>query len=138
MCTSKIINVVMGSAAEAEVGELYMNKLELSPMETTSEELYHPQPPAPIQTDNSLADKIMNKTIKQRQSKAVDNIFYWLQNRVKQGEFRVFWPPGKDNLADYYIKYHSPAKHSNISDTSLYKLTQALKQRMIKQMNRLV
>ena len=32
--------------------------------------------------------------------------FYWLQDRVKQEEFRVFWAPGKDNLSDYYTKYH--------------------------------
>ena len=54
----------MGSAAEAEVGGLYMNALELSPMRTTLEELDHPQPPTPLKTDNSTADGIMNKTIK--------------------------------------------------------------------------
>ena len=54
----------MGSAAEAEVGELYMNALELSPMKTTSKELDHPQPPTLIQTGKSTSDGIMNKTIK--------------------------------------------------------------------------
>ena len=163
-----------------------MNALELSPMRTTLEELDHPQPPTPIQTDISIVDGIMNRTIKQKQSKAMDNRFYWLQDRVKQGEFRVFWAPGKDNLANYYTKYHSPATHrrlrpiytyiegkspttlqgcveilthtdrpkrpllsetdsnsktsqatllNNISDTRLYKLTHALKQRL---MNRLI
>ena len=61
----------MGSAAEAEVGGLYMNALELSPMRTTLEELGHLQPPTPLKTDNSTAVSIMNKTIKQRQSKAL-------------------------------------------------------------------
>ena len=73
----------MRSAAEVEVGGLYMNSLELSPMRTTLEELDHPQPPTPLKTDNSTADGIMNKTIKQRQSKAMDKIFYWLQDRVE-------------------------------------------------------
>ena len=67
---AKIIKAVMGSAAEAEVGGLYMNALELSPMRTTLEELDHPQPPTPLKTDNSTADGIMNKTIKQRQRNA--------------------------------------------------------------------
>ena len=67
-----------------------MNVLELSLMRTTLEELDHPQPPTPIRTDNSTTDEIMNKTIKQRQSKALDKRFYWLQDRVRQGEFRVF------------------------------------------------
>jgi hypothetical protein len=40
----------------------------------------------------------MNKTVKQKQSKSMDMRFYWLQDRVKQGQFRVFWAPGKINL----------------------------------------
>ena len=32
----------------------------------------------------------MNSTIKQKESKAMDKRFYWLQDRVEQGEFRVF------------------------------------------------
>ena len=111
---AKIIKAVMGSAAEAEVAGLYMNAQELSPMRTTLEELDHPQPPTPLKTDNSTADGIMNKTIKQRQSKAMDKRFYWLQDRVEQGEFNVFWAPGKHNLADYFTKYHSPATHRKL------------------------
>ena len=45
----------MRPAAEAEVGGLYMNAQELSPMRTTLEELNHPQPPTPLRTDNSTA-----------------------------------------------------------------------------------
>ena len=67
-----------------------MNALELSPMRTTLEELDHSQPPTPLKTDNSTTDSNMNKTIKQRQSKAMDKRFYWLQNRVEQGKFRAF------------------------------------------------
>ena len=63
---AKIIKAVMGSAAEAEVRGLYMNALELSPMRTTLEELGYLQPPTPLKIDNSTADGIMNKTIKQR------------------------------------------------------------------------
>ena len=117
---AKIINAVMGSAAETEVGGLYMNALELSPMRTTLEQLDHPQPPTPIQTDNSTADGIINVTIKQKQSKAINKQFYWLQDRVEQGEFRVFWAPGKDNLADYYTKYHSPATHRRLRPIYTY------------------
>ena len=73
---AKIINAVMGSAAEAKVGGLYMNALELSSMRTTLEELDYPQPPTSIQTDNSTADGTMNRTIKQKQSKAMDKRFY--------------------------------------------------------------
>ena len=66
----------MGSAAEAEVGGLYMNVQELSPMRTTLKELDHPQPLTSIRTDNSTVDGIMNKTIKQKQSKTMDKKLY--------------------------------------------------------------
>ena len=97
-----------------------MNAQELAPMQTTLEELGHPQPPTPLRTDNSTADGIMNKTIKQRQSKAMDKRFYWVQDRVEQGEYRVFWAPGKVNLADYYTKYHSPATHRKLRPIYTY------------------
>ena len=67
----------MGLAAEVEVGGLYMNVLELSPMRTTLEELNHPQSPTPILAFKSVVDRTIDKTIKQRQSKAMDKRFYW-------------------------------------------------------------
>ena len=110
----------MGSAAKAEVGGLYMNALELSPMRTTLEELDHPQPANPLKTNNSTADDIMTKTIKQRQSKEMGKRFYWLPDRVEQGEFRVFLAPGKHNLADYFQKYHSPTTYRQLRPIYTY------------------
>ena len=55
----------MGSPAEAEVGGLYMNALELSPMRTILEKLDNPQPATPLKKDNGTVDGLMNKTIKQ-------------------------------------------------------------------------
>jgi hypothetical protein len=49
-----------------------MNAKEAVPMRITLEELDHPQPATPIRTDNSTADGIMNKTVKQKQSKSMD------------------------------------------------------------------
>jgi hypothetical protein len=78
---AKNIKAVMQSAAEAECGGLYMNANEAVPMRITLEELDHPQPATPIRTDNSTADVgIMNKTVKQKQSKSMDRRFYWLQD----------------------------------------------------------
>ena len=66
----------MVSAVEAEVGGVYMNALELSSMRTTLEELDYPQPATSLRTYNSTVDGIMNKTIKQRQSNAMDKRLY--------------------------------------------------------------
>ena len=54
-----------------------MNTLQLSPMRTTLEELDHLQPTTPLRTVNSTADGIMNKIIKQRQSKVMDKRLYY-------------------------------------------------------------
>ena len=83
-------------------------------MRTTQEELDHPQPPTPLKTNNSTSDGITNKTIKQRQSKANDKRFYWIKDRIEPGEFRVFWGPGKYNLADYITKYCSLATNRKL------------------------
>ena len=78
----------------------------------TLEEMGHPQPgPTPIQTDNSTAEGIANDTVKARRSKAMDMRFYWIRDRVKEGQFRVHWKPGKKNLADYHTKHHPPSHH---------------------------
>jgi hypothetical protein len=69
---TKLIKNVMSSAAEAEVAGLFMNAKELLPMRTSLDELGHTQPATPMQTDNSTACGIANKTVKQRRSKAID------------------------------------------------------------------
>ena len=105
-----ILKMVVALAAEAEIAALYHNTRELAPLRLTCEELGHPQPPTPLRTDNSTANGILNGTVKQRRSKAMDMRFYWLKDRVTQKMFKVYWAPGKENLADYYSKHH-PASH---------------------------
>ena len=62
---AKIITGVMSSAAEAEIGALYMNTRQVLPLRVTCEELGHPQPATPMQTDNNIASGIMNGTFSQ-------------------------------------------------------------------------
>jgi hypothetical protein len=62
----------------------------------------------------------MNKTVKQKQSKSMDMRFYWLQDRVEQGQFRIFWAPGKINLADYQSKVQPTSVHKAVQPIYLY------------------
>ena len=62
MC--KILRNIMASAAEAEYGALFLNGQASVPIRTTLIEMNHPQPPTPIQVDNSTAVVISNKSIK--------------------------------------------------------------------------
>jgi hypothetical protein len=108
-CT--LMRMVLSSATEAELGALFYNAKDAAWLRTTLIEMGHPQPPTPIQTDNLCAAGIANGTVKQRRSKAIDMRFYWLRDRVAQGQFLIHWRRGADNLADYFTKHHSPAHH---------------------------
>jgi hypothetical protein len=72
--------------------------------------LGHEQPETPLRTDNSTAYGILNETIKQKWSKSMDIKYCWLQDRVRQTQFDIYWRPGKDNLVDYHTEHH-PAQH---------------------------
>ena len=108
---AKIINNVMSSAMEAEIGATFLAAKEAVPLRTALEEMGHPQPPTPMQVDNSTAVSFVNDTIKHKRSKAIDMRFHWVKDRVKQGQFIIYWVPGQDNkIADYVTKHH-PASH---------------------------
>jgi hypothetical protein len=113
---SKVLKHVMSSAAEAEIGAFFINAKEGAVLRTTLEELGHTQPPTPMETDNTTATGYSNGTIKQKRTKAMDMRFYWIKERVKQGQFNVYWGPGFQNLADYFTKHHSPAHHKRMRD----------------------
>jgi hypothetical protein len=106
-----LLKGVMSSAAEAEIGALYLNAKEATVIRTTLDEMGHPQPATPMETDNSTACGIMNRTVKQVRSKAIDMRFYWVRDCVEQGHFRIYWAPGVKNMADYFTKHHSSAHH---------------------------
>ena len=57
---AQIIKRVMTSAAEAELGALFINAREAIYIRRVLEELGHPQPRTPIQTDNSTAEGLIN------------------------------------------------------------------------------
>ena len=82
MC--KILRNIMASAAEAYYGALFLNGQAAVPIRTTLIEMHHPQPPTPIQVDNSTAVGIANKRIKQKRSKDMDMRFHWIQDRIIQ------------------------------------------------------
>jgi hypothetical protein len=102
---------VLASAAEAELGGTYYNGKEACPEQICLEELDWPQPPTPIATDNSTAVGIANDTVKQKRSKAIDMRYYWIRDRVRQGQFHIFWRKGKLNKADYHSKHFPPSHH---------------------------
>jgi hypothetical protein len=74
----------------------------------------HPQPKTPIQTNNSMAEGVVNNRIQPKRTKAMDMHFHWLRDREAQDQLRIHWRSGKTNLADYFTKHHSPAHHISV------------------------
>jgi hypothetical protein len=84
-----VIKNVVASAAESEAGACFHNAQSGAPLRVTLAELGHTQPPTPLRTDNSTAFGIVNETIKQKLSKAMDMRYQWLTDRVRQKQFNV-------------------------------------------------
>ena len=106
----QILKEIVASASEAELAALFHNCREACPIRVTLEELGHNQPATAVKTDNITAEGIVNDTVKQKRSKAIDMRFYWVRCRVRQGQFKVYWAPGKNNEGDYFSK-HFPDSH---------------------------
>ena len=118
-----IMREVLSSAAEAELGALFHNGKEACPLRIALVEMGHPQPATPMATDNNTASGIVNDTVKQKRSKAIDMRFYWIRDRVRQGQFQIYWSKGKTNRADYFSKHHPTSHHQASRSTYLYSPT---------------
>jgi hypothetical protein len=116
---SQIIQAVMSSAAEAELGDLFVNAKTVVSMQKTLSELGHPQPCTPMQTNNATAHALLTNKILPKALKAMGMRFHWLRCRDAQGQFRYYWRPGTQNLADYFTKHHPATHHKSVRPTIL-------------------
>jgi hypothetical protein len=105
---------VVSSVAEAEFGALFVNAKEGTVARTPLSEMGHNQAATDLTTDNTTTDGIINNTVQQKRSKAMDMRFYWVKDRVEQKQFNVGWAPGDTNLGDYFTKHHSTAHHKRM------------------------
>jgi hypothetical protein len=72
-----ITQAFLSSAIDAKLGALFYNGKDAAMLQTTLEDMGHPQPATPIQTDNACDSSIANDgSIKQCSSKAIDIQFY--------------------------------------------------------------
>ena len=104
----------MSLAAEAELDALFINAKEAIYLRQILEEMGHPQPRTPIQTNNTTAEGVINNKIQAKCTKAVDMRYHWLYDREAQGQFNIYWHPSGTNLVDYFTKHHAPAHHVNV------------------------
>jgi hypothetical protein len=123
---SMILKHMISSAAEVEIGSVFLNAKEATILRTTLEEMGHPQPPTPLQSDNNTVMGYINDTIKQRRTRAMYMHFYWVKDRVKQGPFHVYWGPGYQNLANYFTKHNLPTHHKMMREMYIQASVQSM------------
>jgi hypothetical protein len=70
----------MSSVAEAKVGALYINCREAISARHALEFMGHPQPPTPMQMDNTTALGVVNNNLIKK-LKAMDMKYHWLHDR---------------------------------------------------------
>jgi hypothetical protein len=133
MTTATIIKAVMSSAAEAELGALFLNAKEGVYLRQILTEMGHLQPRTPLQTDNTTAEGVINNKIQPKRTKAMDMRYHWLRDREAQGQFKIYWRPGGTNLADYFKKHHPPAHHVNVRAEFLTKMKNLAEARAARQ-----
>ena len=109
---STILKCVAVSAAEAELGALFLNAQEAKIMRLTLEEMGHPQPPTPIHCNNTTAVGIVHNTIKRQRSRAMNMRYFWLLCQEAQRILAIRHHPGQENLGDYQTKLFNGTHHS--------------------------
>ena len=73
-----ILKFVATSAAEAETGGCFVTGIDVIILQNTSEEMGHPHPITQVCTDNTTAAGIVNGTIKQQLSRAMNMRYFWI------------------------------------------------------------
>jgi hypothetical protein len=81
----------MSLATKAELAGLYIMACKAVYIRIILKELGHKQPPMPLQTNNSMADAIINSKIQPKQIKAMDMRFHWLRDCECQQQFQIYW-----------------------------------------------
>ena len=108
---AKIMKNVMSSAAESEIGALFLNSRKAIPARTTLIKMGHPQPPTPIQIDNTTGLGVFGKSLTPKAMKSTDMQHWWMRDRSDQNQFRYYCGPGKYNWTDYWTKHLCAAHH---------------------------
>ena len=85
---AKVIDAVISSAAEAELGALFINAQESVHLRQILTELGHPQPKTLIQMDNSSAEGVIYSKNQPKRMKSMDMQFEWLKDREAKEQFR--------------------------------------------------
>jgi hypothetical protein len=112
--TCAILKLVAASAAEAELGALFLNVQEARILRLILSEMGHAQPRTPVHVDNTTCVGIVNNTIKRQRSRAMEMRYFWLLDQTTQQYVKVYYQPGAENMGDYPSKAHTGHIHKHV------------------------
>lgn len=101
---SVLLPTIVSSVCEGEVAAGFLLAQLAMPFRVNLYEMGYPQDRTLLTTDNQCAEGIANKSIKLKRSKAMDMRYFWLRDRVEQGDFQVKWRRNTQSLADFFTK----------------------------------
>jgi hypothetical protein len=93
--TCTFLKLLNASAAEAELGALFLNAQQVTALHFILAELGHPQPPTPIHIDNNTTVGIVNNTIKHQCSSAIEMRYFWLSDGEHKNTSNFIISPDK-------------------------------------------
>jgi hypothetical protein len=103
-CGSKMFNEVVSSVAEAKLAGVFHTAQHGCSLCRILHELGYPQPPTHMRIDNTVAIGLAENKMNAKRSKAMDMRFFWVVDRIKQGQFVAELIAGKWNCADFFTK----------------------------------
>ena len=118
LCT--VLKFMVSSAAEAELGALFLNIKEGRVLQLTLAKIVHPHLPTPIHCYNATAVGNANETVKKHRSRPMEMRYFYRCEQVRRGHFNVQYQPGLECLGDYPPKHHSTAHHQNVRSIYLH------------------
>eukprot|EP00804_Cyclotella_cryptica_P001981 CCRYP_007398-RA/>CCRYP_007398-RA protein AED:0.47 eAED:0.47 QI:0/0/0/1/0/0/2/0/224 len=101
----RILKFIASSAAEAELGALFLNAKEAEIITRA------PPAPIPIHCDNSTTIGIVTNTVKRQKSQSMEMRYFWLLENHVNKLFNFQSHPHLENLADYPSKAHPGGHH---------------------------
>ena len=109
-----ILKLVAASAAEAELGDLFINAIEEKIMWLTLEDFVHAQPSILIHIDNTTGVGTVKNSIKRQRSRAMNMRYFWMLCHEAQRILKVNYHQGQENLGNYQTKDHNGAHHRRV------------------------
>ena len=87
VCDITTMKNVLASDMEAELGLLFVKCQRGASLRFSLEEMVHQQTPTPVVTDSATCNLFVNENTRQRRSRAIDMIFYWVHDIVRRGHY---------------------------------------------------